>query len=31
MAENIAHAHHESHLHTVKVVTILILSFHGRR
>ena len=29
-AENKPHAHHESHLHTTKVVTILIPSFHGR-
>ena len=31
MPENKPHAHHESHLHTMKVVTILIPSFHGRR
>ena len=25
------HAHHETHLHTMKVVTILIPSYHGLR
>ena len=25
----ILHAHHETHLHTVKITTILIPSFHG--
>ena len=29
IAENNRHAHHETHLHTTKVVTILIPSFHG--
>ena len=31
IAENTPHAHHETHLHTMKVVTILIPSFHGLR
>ena len=31
IAENIPRAHHETHLHTVKVDTILIPSFHGLR
>ena len=31
IAENIPHANHETHLHTVKVATILIPSFHGLR
>ena len=31
MAENKPHAHHETHLLTTKVVTILISSFHGLR
>ena len=30
-AENKPHGHHETHLHTMKVVTILIPSFHGLR
>ena len=29
--ENKPHHHYESYLHTMKVVTILISSFHGRR
>ena len=29
IAENKPHVHHESHLHTMKVVTILIPSFHS--
>ena len=31
VAENKPDAHHESHLQVMKVVTILIPSFHGRR
>ena len=31
IAENKPHAHHETHLHTMKVVTILNPSFHGLR
>ena len=31
ITENKPHAHHETHLHTMKVVTILIHSFHGLR
>ena len=31
IAGNIPHAHHETHLHTVKVATILVPSFHGLR
>ena len=31
IAENIPHANYETHLHTVKVATILISSFHGPR
>ena len=31
IAQNKSHAHHETHLHTMKVVTILIPSFHGLR
>ena len=31
IAENKPHAHHETHFHTTKVVTILIPSFHGLR
>ena len=29
--QNKPHAHHETHFHTMKVVTILIPSFHGLR
>jgi len=29
--KNKPHAHHETHFHTIKVVTILIPSFHGLR
>ena len=29
IAENKPHAHHKTHLHTMKVLTILIPSFHG--
>ena len=31
IAENKPHAYHETHLHTMKLVTILTLSFHGLR
>ena len=31
IAQNKSHAHHKTHLHTMKVVTILIPSFHGLR
>ena len=31
ISANKLHAHHETHLHTVKVVTILIPSLHGLR
>ena len=31
ITENQPHAHHESHLHTMNVVTILIPSSHGLR
>ena len=31
IAENKPYAHHESHLHTMKVVTVLIPSFRGLR
>ena len=31
IAENKPHSHHETHFHTMKVVTILIPSFHGLR
>ena len=31
IAENKPHAYHKTHLHTLKIVTILIPSFHGLR
>ena len=31
IAKNKPHALHESHLHTMKVIMILIPSFHARR
>ena len=31
IAENIPHAHHQTHFHMMKVVTILFPSFHGLR
>ena len=31
IAKNKLPAHHETHMHPMKVVTILILSFHGVR
>ena len=31
IAENKPHAYHKTHLHTLKIITILIPSFHGLR
>ena len=31
IAENKPHVHHKTHLRTLKVITVLIPSFHGLR